>query len=203
MTYWKAMVSAVLLCVPPASANPGALDRDPLAVHERVLNVLFPTDVESRPYYVKLILRFHDDASQLALVVYPGGASELIRSSLENMNASDLFQYVSKSLTENPQVNEGEIAAKVRVRTTHFPVQYKTVEPLLNDLKAIRISPFLATRIGVDEVTWYDFWFDSGQESVHYKIFSDSTLREPQDRLARWMTQFRAACQNVMKSKSR
>ena len=202
MTYWKAFVCTALLCVPFAPALSKAQNIRPFDVNDRVLNLLFPLNIESKPYYVKLVLRFHDEPSQLALVVYPGGESELIRSSLDNMNGSDLFQYVSKALTENPHLSETEIAAKVTVHTTRSPVQYKTLEPMLNDLKTIRISPFLATRVGVDEVIWYDFWFDSGQESVHYRIFGDSALRDPQDKLAQWMTQFRAVCQNMAKPKS-
>lgn len=201
MNYWKALACAAPLCVPLTSANLGALDSNPVDVDEHVINLLFSTNVESKPYSVKIILRFHDDPSQIALVVYPGSESELIRSSLDNMNATDLSQFISKSLAENPQVNEAEIAAKVKVHTTRLPVHYKTVEPMLNELKAIRISPFLATRVGVDEVTWYDFWFNSGQESVQYRIFADSTLSDPQDKLARWMTQFRAMCQNLMEPK--
>lgn len=201
MNKWKAIACAALLCVPFAPANPSPLDSTPADVHQRVLDLLFPTNVESKPYYVKIVLRFHDAPSQIALVVYPGRESELIRCSLDNINASDLSQFISKSLAENPQMNEAEIAAKVKVRTTRLPIQYKTVEPMLNDLKAIKISPFLATRVAVDEFTWYDFWFDSGQESVHYKILDDSFRHDPQDKLARWMTQFRATCQNLMKPK--
>jgi hypothetical protein len=201
MTYRNAIACAAMLCVLFAPAKLDAQDRNPLDVHDRVLDLLFPLNVESKPYFVKLILRFHSDASQLALVVYPGGESELVRSTLDSMNARDLFQLVSRTLTENAHVNEEEIAVKVKVRTTHFPTQYKTMEPMLNDLKAIRISPFLNTRIGVDDVTWYDFWFDTGQESVHYKIFGDSTWRDPQDNLARWMTRFRATCEGLVNPK--
>ena len=202
MTYRNAIACAATLFVLFAPTKLDAQDRDPLDAHDRVLDLLFPLKVESKPYFVKLILRFHSDASQLALVVYPGGESELVRSTLDSMNARDLFQLVSKTLIENPHANEEEIAAKVKVRTTRFPTQYKTMEPMLNDLKAIRISPFLNTRIGVDEVTWYDFWFDTGQESVHYKILYNSTLGDAQDNLARWMTRFRATCEGLVNRKS-
>lgn len=195
MTSWKAIASAMVLCVLSAPAQPQTPDRNSQDVYVHVLALLFPLDVESKPYYVKLILRFHDDDSQLALVVYPGGESEIVRSTLDSMNGRDLFKLVSTTLTENPHVNEAEIAATVKVRTTRSHIEYKALEPMLNNLKAIRISPFLATRVGVDEVTWYEFWFDSGQESVHYKIFGDSgdpTGHAPQDKLAGWMTKFRA-----------
>ena len=195
MVYRAAIASVALLCLLSAPGRSQTPDRNSQDVYVHVSALLFPFDVESKPYYVKLIMRFHDDDSQLAIVVYPGGESEIVRSTLDNMNGRDLLQLVSTTLTENPHVNEAEIAAKVKVRTTRSHVEYKTLEPMLNNLKAIRISPFLATRVGVDEATWYEFWFDSGQESVHYKIFGDSgdsTGRAPQDKLARWMTKFRA-----------
>jgi hypothetical protein len=184
-------------------AQSEAQETNRLDVDDRVLNLLFPLNVESKPFYVKLTLRFHDDATQWALVVYPGGQSELIRSSLDNMDGHGFSRYVYKTLSENPTANEAEIAAKVRVHTTRCPVQYKTMEPMLNELKAIRISPFLTTRIAVDAFTSYDFWFDSGQESVHYTILDDSGSRDPQDKLAQWMTRFRTACLKIMNPPSK
>jgi hypothetical protein len=202
MTFRNATACAAMLCFLFAPAKLYAQERNQLGVHDRVQDLLFPLNVESKPYFRKLILRFPSDASQLALVVYPGGEAEIVRTTLDSMNARDLLQLVSKSLAENPHANEEEIAAKVKVHTTRFPTHYKTMEPILNDLKSIRISPFLNTRIGVDEVTWCDFWFDTEQESVHYKILYNSTLGDAQDNLARWMTRFRATCEGLVNRKS-
>src|SRR5580704_16377850 len=143
MTFRNAMAWAATLFLVFAPTKLDAQYRNPLDADDRVLDLLFPLNVESKPYFMKLTLRFRNDASQLALVVYPGGESELVRSTLDSMNARDLFDLVSKTLIENPHANEEEIAANVKVRTTRFPTQYKTMEPMLNDLKAIRISPFL------------------------------------------------------------
>jgi hypothetical protein len=202
MTHWKTIASAALLFVSFLPAQPGAQEQNEFDVNDRVLNVIFPLNVESKPYFVKLIVRFRDDPSQLALVVYPGGQSELIRSSPDGMHGSDYSLFIKK-LTENPNANEAEIAAKVGVHTTRFPVQYKTVEPMLNELKAIRISPFLATRVGVDDVTLYEFWFDSGQESVHYRIFDDAGSSDPQDKLAQWIARFRKTFPKITNTASR
>jgi hypothetical protein len=202
MSYRKAFASMVLLCILSAPAKSQTPNRNRQDVYDHVLDLLFPVDVESKPYYAKLILRFHDDESQLVLVVYPGGESELIHSSLDNMNGSSLFQLVTETLARNPAASESEIAARVKVRTIRSPLEHRAVQAELNHLKTIRISPYLATRVGVDEVTWYEFWFDSGQESVHYKIFGDSAIREPQDKLAHWMTTFRANSQTMLKRKS-
>jgi hypothetical protein len=202
MSYQKAFAFMVLLgilSVPVKSQTPNRSRQD---VYEHVLGLLFPIDVESKPYYAKLVLRFHDDESQLVLVVYPGGESELINSSLDNMNGNSFSQLVTETLVHDPTASDSEIAARVKVRTIRSPLEHRAVEAELNHLKTIRISPYLATRVGVDEVTWYEFWFDSGQESVHYKIFGDSSLRDSQDKLAQWMTTFRANSQAMLKRKS-
>jgi hypothetical protein len=187
----QAVVCALLICVLSEPAAPQTTNRNPSEVDSDVLNLLFPLNVESKPYFVKFILRFHDTDTQLALIVYPGGASELVSFSLDNMNSGDLFKLVSEMLAKNPSVRDEEIAAKVGVQTTRTVVEYKAVEPALNDLKSIRISPFFKTRIFVDDYSQYDYWFDSGQESVHYRICADST-GDPQDQLAHWMARFRA-----------
>jgi len=201
MTCGKALVSALLLCALSAPALSQSRDRNPSEVYSDVLNLLFPLHVESKPYYVKLILRFSDSDTQLALIVYPGGAAELVSCTLDNIKGSDLFKLVSEMLAKNPSVKDEEIAAKVRVHTTRSALDYKVVEPVLNDLKTIRISPFLNTRIFVDEYSEYDYWFDSGQESVHYRICAPST-GAPQDKLANWMTTFRANSPSMVKRPS-
>jgi hypothetical protein len=197
----KAIVSALLLCALSAPAISQTRDLNPSEVYSDVLNLLFPLNVESKPYYVKLILRFSDTDAQLALIVYPGGASELVSFSLDSMKGSDLFKLVSEMLAKNPSVKDEEIAAKVRVRTTRSALDYKAVEPALNDLKSIRISPFLNTRTAVDEYTKYEYWFYSGQESIHYRICGDCT-KGTQDQLARWMTSFRANSLRMVKRPS-
>jgi hypothetical protein len=195
----KVVVCTLLLCALSTPAISQTRDRNPPEVYADVLNLLFPLNVESKPYYVKFILRFHDTDTQLVLIVYPGRTSELVSFSLDNMKGSDLFKLISEMLVKNPGVKDEEIAAKVKVHTTRTAVDYKAVEPALNDLKSIRISPFFQTRVFVDEYSEYDYWFDSGQESVHYKICSiDSAAADPQDQLAHWMTRFRANSASIV-----
>ena len=199
MTCRKALICALLICVLSAPAIPQTRGRGVSEVYSDVLNVLFPMDVESKPYYVKFILRFHDTESQLALIVYPGTESELVSHSLENVKGQDLYTLVSEMLDKNASVKAEEIAAKVRVRTTRSAVDYKAVEPALNELKSIRISPYFQTRIFLDEYSAYDFWFSSGQESVHYRICGNSSKSDAQDKLVRWMTKFRADSASIVK----
>jgi hypothetical protein len=195
----KVVVCTLLLCALSAPAISQTTDRNPSEVYADVLNLLFPLNVEAKPYYVKFILRFHDTDTQLALIVYPGGASELVSFSLDNMKGSDLFKLISEMLVKNPAVQDEEIAAKVKVHTTRSAVDYKAVEPALNDLKSIRISPFFQTRVFVDEYSEYDYWFSSGQESVHYRICGNSSKSEAQDQLVHWMTKFRANSASIVK----
>jgi hypothetical protein len=182
-----------ILSAEPAIAHAG--DRQPADIKARVLDLLFPSSTESKPYYVRLVLRFGDSDTQLAVVVYPGAECELVRYTLADMDGGRLSQLISKMVAQNPNVQAEEIAASVKVKTTRSPIEYKAVERALNDLKAIRISPFLSTRIAVDEYSQYDYWFNSGQESVHYTItgpFSGA----PQDQLVQWMFKFRARFPN-------
>jgi hypothetical protein len=60
-----------MLCALFAPAKLHAQVGDPSDLHDRVLDLLFPSDVESKPYRIKMVFRFHDDASQIVLVVYP------------------------------------------------------------------------------------------------------------------------------------
>jgi hypothetical protein len=53
------------------------------------------------------------------------------------MKGGDLCQLVSNTLGQNPNVNEAEIATKVRVRTTRSALEDRAIKPTLNDLKAI------------------------------------------------------------------
>ena len=84
-----------ILSVVTASAQPG--DRY-LDMKARVLDILFPLDVAPKPYFLKMILRFGDSDTQLIVVVYPGGKSELIRYSFAGMGEGKLSQLISKML---------------------------------------------------------------------------------------------------------
>jgi hypothetical protein len=182
-------LSACILSAAAAIAQTG--DRNPVDIKARVLDLLFPLDVTSKPYFLKLVLRFGDSGTQLAVVIYPGGESELVRYELADMNSNDLSLLVSKMVAQNPNVQDREIAAKVKVKMTRSPVDHKALSRALEDLKTLRMSPFLKTRIAVDEYSQYDYWFDSGQESVHYTI-TGPFKGDPQDRLVQWMIKFKA-----------
>lgn len=190
------MLSCVLFAA-TANAQPG--DRR-LDMKARVLDILFPLDVGPTPYFSRMVLRFSDSDTQLVVVTYPGGKSELIRYSLEGVSSRELAHLISKMVAENPDVKAQEIAAKLKVSVSRSPIESGALKPALDELKAIRISPVLVSRVAVDEFSEYEFWYDNWQESVHYTITSPFG-KDPQDQLGRWMTKFRENIPNLLKAK--
>jgi hypothetical protein len=106
------------------------------------------------------------------------------------MTRHDLDQLIYRMVADKPDVTEHEIAAQVKVKVTSASVDPETLQPSLDELRAVRISPILTTRIVLDNYADYEFWFDTGQESVHYQITS-AWGKDPEDQLARWMEKFR------------
>lgn len=184
-----------------ASAQPG--DRY-LDMKARILGILFPLDVTSKPYFQKMVLRFSDSDTQVVVVVYPDKDKYWVRKceitsyGLESMGKGGLSQFISKTVAENPNVKDQEIAAKLKVNITRAYVPLEALDPALDELKTIRISPVLADRVSVDEFSEYEFWYDNWQESVNY-VITGPFENDPQDQLGRWMTKFRYNLPNLLK----
>jgi hypothetical protein len=205
MSYRTAAAFALLSCIlftATATAQPG--DRY-LDVKARVLDILFPLDVAPKPYFLKMVLRFGDSETQLVVLVYPDDEkywirrSEVIDYKLRGMSKGELSQLISKMVAENRSVRAEDIAAKVKVDVSRSPVDPEALYHALDELKPVRISPILADRIAVDDVSEYEYWYDNWQESVHYTIagpFKDG----PQDQLVQWMIRFRANLPNLLKA---
>jgi hypothetical protein len=199
MIYRIVVTCALFSCVlfaATARAQPG--DRN-LDIEARVLDILFPLDVGPTPYFSKMVLRFSDSDTQLVVVTYPGGKSELIRYSLAGVRSGELSHLISKMVNENPEMKAQEIAAKLKVNVSRSPIEPEALRRALDELKAIRISPVLASRVAVDEFSEYEFWYDNWQESVHYAITSPFG-NDPQGQLGRWMTKFRDDVPNLFKA---
>jgi hypothetical protein len=192
-----ALFSSFLL-VATVSAQPG--DRH-LDMKARVLDILFPLDVGPTPYFSKMVLRFSDSDTQLVVVTYSGGKSELIRYGVAGTKSGELAHLISKMVAENPDLKEQDIAAKLKVDVNRLPIDSEALNRALNELKAIRISPVLASRVAVDEYSEYEFWYDNWQESVHYTITSPFG-NAAQDKLGEWMVKFRASVPDLLKSGS-
>lgn len=205
MTCRRSMVRVLffgILSAATAIAQPGNRHLD---IKARVLDLLFPLDVAPQPYLMKLVLRFGDSDTQLVVVVYPvypvqaGGRVQITRYTLAGMGDGELSQLISKMVAQNPSVTDREIVAKLKVNVTRSPIEYDTLDRALKDLKAIRISPILKSRVAVDEYSEYEYWYDGGQESVHYTI-TGPFKGDPQDQLVQWMIRFRANVPNLLKT---
>lgn len=184
-----------LLVMSAAGQSGGDVPPD---MKDRVLDLLFRSDAITSPFFSKMTLRYGDSASQLVVLTYPvypvhtGGRAELISYTITGMGNENFSQFISKVLAQNPNVTDQEIAASLKVEVKRSPIRYDFLSRLLDYLKAIRISPMLTNRVGVDEVSEYEFWYDTGQECVHYKLMGPFK-RDPQDKLVQWMIRFRAS----------
>ena len=181
-----------------AIAQPG--DRH-LVMKAQVLDALFTLNVEPKPYFLKMVLRFGDTDSQMTVVVYPGRKSEMLRFRLAGLNRGDLERLVSKAVADNSQVKPGEIASTLNVDVIRSPIDYAAVNGAIEELKSIRISPVLASRVAVDQFSEYEFWYDTWQESVHYSLVGPFQSAR-QDELGKWMLRFRAKAEEWLKGNS-
>jgi len=188
-----AMMSALLAAHATAQSDERGLD-----VRARVFDSVFPLDVPAS-YGMKMVLRFSDSASQLVVLQGPLRKAELIRYRITNMTGAELAQLIDKLFAENPKMTERDIVPKLKVDVDRRAIDYDVVERAVVELQKIRISPALGSpqgRIGVDDVTQYEFWLTLGSDSVHYTILSPGDGKYPQDALAEWMVKFRATVAN-------
>jgi hypothetical protein len=101
---------------------------------------------------------------------------------------------------KNPNVTDQEIAAKVKVNVTHSVVDTKVLDRELEELKVIRVSPLLLDRIGLDNITFYEYWQDTGQESIHLRFMDPNpSEKEPKAQFVRWMKGFRSRVPGLIK----
>jgi len=103
MTFRKLMTSAAsttFLFLILTTANAQRLDGR-CASKTGVLDVLFPSDLSSVPYFEKLTMRFGDSDTQLAVLIIPpypvhlGDRADFLRHSLAEMGDGELSQTVS------------------------------------------------------------------------------------------------------------
>lgn len=189
----SAVLVFFLLVVSAAGQSGGGVPAD---MKERVLDFVFRSDAVTSPFLSKMTLRFGDTNTQIVVLTYrsypvhPGGQAEAISYTITGMGNDSLSQFISKTVAQNPNVTEQEIAAKLKVEVKRSPIRREVLSRFLDDLKAIRISPVLKSRVAMDDVSEYEYWYDTGSESVHYKVvgpFKD----DPQDKLVQWMIRFR------------
>lgn len=181
--------------------------RDRYLDKARVLDILFPLDVEPKASLEMMILRFGDSDTQLVVVVYPDKDKYWIRRydvisyTLRGMKEGQLSEMISKMGAENPSITAEEIAAKIKVDVARSPIDSDLLKRAFDELKGVRISPLLGNRVAVDEYSEYQYWYSGGQESVHYTI-TGPFKGDPQDKLVQWMIKFRANLPNLLKASS-
>ena len=176
-------------------------------MRDRVLDLLFRSDASSSPFLTKMTLRFGDPETQLVVLTYPvypvhpGGRAEIITYSIAGTGNGRLSEFIGKMVAQNPNVTDQDIAGKLNVDVKHSPIKYEALDRFLKELNAIRISPKLASRVAVDEYSEYEFWYDGGQESVHYRLVGPFKGTS-QDRLVEWMIRFRSSVPGLLQSGS-
>lgn len=179
----------------------------PTDMKDRVLDLLFRSDAGTSSFLSKITLRYGDSDSQLVVLTYPvypvhpGGQAEVISYTVIGMGNDNLAQFISKMAAQDPTVTDEEISARLKVQVKHSPVSYEALKRFLDELKLVRISPILGSRAAVDEYSTYQFWYNNGQESVHYRVvgpFKD----DPQDKLVQWMIKFRTGLPELMTAAS-
>jgi hypothetical protein len=104
-------------------------------------------------------------------------------------------------VAQKPDVTDREIAATLKVNVTRSPVEYDALVRALKSLKSVRISPILRSVVAVDECSQYEYWYDAGQESVHYTL-TCPFKNDSEDQLVKWMIGFRAGLQSLVKPSS-
>jgi len=190
------LLCAFLVCA-TVQAQPGRRSRD---VKAQTLDLLFPLKVEPEPYFSKMVLRFGDSLSQLAVVVYFGGKSEIIRHRLVGISRTEFNEVTFKAFLDS-SLTAQQIAAKTKVEVTRAAIDYdKTLGPALEDLKRVRLSPFLGSRVGLDDVSEFEFWYDTWEESVHYSLVGPFN-GAPEDEVTKWMLNFRTKAEGWLKGK--
>lgn len=198
---WGAVLPVFFVLVLSAVGQSG---RGAVNIKDRVLDILFRSDGITSQFLSKMTLRYGDSDSQLVVLTYPvypvraGGHAEVMSYAVTGMGNDTLSQFISRMVAQKPDVTDREIAARLKVDVKRLPIRYEVLRRSLDDLEAIQISPVLAGGVSVDEYSEYEFWYSTGQETVHYTIvspFGDAA----QDALGRWMIKFRRDLPHLLK----
>lgn len=181
-------------CLPDVSAHvPYRTDVE--NTREDVLDLLFPRNVNTRQYYARFVLRFSNPDGQLDVYLYPGGAAEVVRFSLHGPRGQSVSEVASEMLRRNPGVTPRDIARMFGVTTNREPINREKLKKALTALKKLRLPAYPRTVVVVDARSIYDYWFDSGGESIHYSMFGPVSNTQ-YDSLLQWMISFRRLLQS-------
>ena len=163
-------------------------------LQSRVFDLLFPRDVGTPLYFSKTTLRFSDSASQFVIILFgrATGKGEVYHYRVRETDRKVLSERIAKAFMDNRETTTAAtIASGIRVETMRTVINAAPFVRVLDELKAIQLSPLLENRVCLDECATYEFSHDTGQELVHYAInrpSGDSRDEWPHDKLGRWMT---------------
>jgi hypothetical protein len=90
-------------------------------------------------------------------------------------------------------------AVKIHPTVQHAEVDGEASKPSLNELEKITMSPRLPGVIGLDGVPSCEFWYYTGEESVHYRLL-DTRMDVPYDSLPRWVERFESVARGLIRN---
>lgn len=198
------LLASFLIAPSTVAQSSGDVPED---MKSRIYDILFRSDADTSFFFSKMTMRFDDSDSQLVALIYPaypvhpGGQAEVISYTIIGMGNDNLSHFITKAVARNPNVTAEEIAAALRVEVKRSPVKSEILSRSFDDLRSIRVSPLLVSRVAVDEYSQYEFWYNTGQESVHYKLVG-LFKKEPQDKLVQWMIRFRSGISGLVNAAS-
>lgn len=142
-------------------------------------------------YYIRLMLRFSHPDMQIVITQRTGGKFEVKRYTLEH--GTTIGDAIKTAFKDIPDPTVTDVARRIHVREAALQVPDSTIKAWLTQLRALKISPNLDTFVCVDFCPKFDLWFDTGQDSVHYRFLTAGNLAgTAQTRLSKWMLKVRA-----------
>ena len=172
----------------------------------RVLDFLFTVEVTQRPYLFKLALRFYDAGTQVVIVVYPDKEKYWVRRcevttySLDGGVRRELAESLSKLPPEASDDAVRAIVSRLKVQAKRVAIAPEALAKPLSELRSIKISPMLPMYASLDEVSRYEFWYNTWQDSVHYSMFGPPG--KAQGELVRWMIRLKTELPDLLKGSS-
>ncbi len=160
-----------------------------------VLDRLLSPDAKTEPFMDRLTLRFGDTCTQLVISTAQdwrtySRSAELVRSSPVG-GCEGLSKQVQQMFAQNPKLTDEELASNVQMEVMRAALDPKGYDRVLDRLKAVRVSPYLHSRITCDGPSaTYGYLYETPEESVHY-VLNPPFGKTPEDNLARWMDEFR------------
>lgn len=192
-----------------AAVTAQATTTDPIQMKADLLDRLLPLEGASRPWFDKIVVRFSNPIgdfgevprpdSQLVLFTYPVAPPahetpecELVSYTVRSRSGGGLSTLIRRKLDLNPSVSADDIALAVVIDVQRRSISMKERDKIIRDLKRLRLSPVLATRICLDNCPRYDFWHDTGTEVVRYTLRGGHGT-DSEGRLVAWMDGFLSA----------